>query len=80
MNFNPQNSNLAKLELEKTWKTHITRGKTQNTLPEVELDTCLYSPFWNLMKLELDKKWAQSGTTIYAIGNNASINIFFDVF
>ena len=33
-----------------------------------------------LNETQLDEKWAQSGTTIYAIGSNPSIDIFFDVF
>ena len=56
--FNPQNSNSAKLEVEKTWKTRITRAKTRNTWAKVELDTCLNSTVWNSMKLELHSKWA----------------------
>ena len=53
---------MAKLKPEKAWKTRITRAKTQNTRPNVELDTCSNSTVWNSMKLELDIMWARSST------------------
>ena len=61
--FNPQNSNSDKLELKKTRKIRITRAKTRNTWVKFELDTCSNSTVWNLIKLELDKNWAWSGTS-----------------
>ena len=63
--FNPQKSNSAKLELEKTWKTRITRPKPRKTRAKFELHMCSNSTVWNSMKLELDKKWARSGTSRY---------------
>ena len=60
--YTPQNINLAKLELEKTWKPHVTWAKTRNTPTKFELDTCSNSTVWNSMKLEIDKKTARSGT------------------
>ena len=43
--FNPQKSNSAKLELEKTWKTCITRAKTRNTLAHAR--TRQFETLWN---------------------------------
>ena len=63
--FNPQNSNSAKLELEKTWKTLITGAKTWNTWAKVELDTCSNSTVWNSIKLELKIKWSHSSANSY---------------
>ena len=61
--FNPQNSRSAQLEFEKTWKTPDTWPKTRNTQVKFKLNTCSNMTVWNLMKLELDKKWARSGTS-----------------
>ena len=56
--FNPQKSNSAKLELEKTWKTCITRAKTRNI-------RAWYTLKLESLKLELDIKWACSSTTFW---------------
>ena len=61
--YNTWNSNLATPELKKTWKSHLTGAKTRNTLAKVELDTCSNSTLWNLMKLELNIRWACSSTS-----------------
>ena len=49
----------------KAWKTRVTWVKTWNTRAKFKLDSCSNSTAWNSMKLELDKKWAWSGTSIY---------------
>ena len=73
--FNPQNSNSAKLELEKTWKNHIIRAKSQNTRAKLKLDTCSNWTVWNLMKLKHDKNWAWSWHywihLLFKVGNTA---------
>ena len=67
--YNTWNSNLATPELEKTWKSCLTGAKTRNTLAKVELDTCSNSTLWNLMKRELNLKWACSCSSTCTLCN-----------